>query len=109
MAVPDRQRIYKMKVLIVDDEKLTREGLRDKIDWNGLGFTDVRCADDGLHGLEIGRQFRPDVILTDVRMPKLNGIQMSEQIQQLCPESSIRNPDRDRYPYLSERELRICL
>ena len=78
-----------MKVLIVDDEKLTREGLRDKIDWTGLGFTDVRCADDGLHGLEIGRQFRPDVILTDVRMPKLNGIQMSEQIQQLCPESSI--------------------
>lgn len=49
----------------------------------------MRCADDGLHGLEIGRQFRPDVILTDVRMPKLNGIQMSEQIQQLCPESSI--------------------
>lgn len=89
MTVPDRQRIYKMKVLIVDDEKLTREGLRNKIDWNGLGFTDVRCADDGLHGLEIGRQFRPDVILTDVRMPKLNGIQMSEQIQQLCPESSI--------------------
>ena len=36
-----------MKVLIVDDEKLTREGLRDKIDWTGLGFTDVRCADDG--------------------------------------------------------------
>lgn len=78
-----------MKVLIVDDEKLTREGLRDQIDWKGLGFTDVRCADDGLHGLEVGRQFRPDVILTDVRMPRLNGIQMSEQIQQLCPESSI--------------------
>ena len=78
-----------MKVLIVDDEKLTREGLRDKIDWAGLGFTDVRCADDGMHGLELGRQFRPDVILTDVRMPRMNGIQMSEQIQQLCPESSI--------------------
>ncbi|HAE45498.1 MAG TPA: DNA-binding response regulator, partial [Lachnospiraceae bacterium] len=78
-----------MKVLIVDDEKLTREGLRDKINWTGLGFTDVRCAVDGMHGLELGRQFRPDVILTDVRMPRMNGIQMAEQIQQLCPESSI--------------------
>ena len=78
-----------MKVLIVDDEKTTREGLRDQIDWKELGFTDVRCADDGLQGLETGRQFRPDVILADVRMPRLDGIRMSEQIQQLCPESAV--------------------
>ena len=47
-----------MKVLIVDDEKLTREGLRDKIDWTGLGFTDVRCADDGLLHYHYERIFR---------------------------------------------------
>lgn len=78
-----------MKILIVDDERLTREGLMTSIDWKSLGILDVLLADDGLHGLELARQQKPEIVLSDIRMPRMDGILMSEKIKELMPDTSI--------------------
>lgn len=78
-----------MKLLIVDDEKLTRDGLMNNIDWKSLGIDAVAQADDGLHGYETALVFQPDIILSDVRMPRMSGIEMAEKLQLVNPSLSI--------------------
>mgnify|MGYP003211177651 CR=1 FL=1 len=48
-----------MKLLIVDDEELTRTGVISSIDWASLGISEVLQADDGVHGLETAQLYRP--------------------------------------------------
>ena len=75
-----------MKLLIVDDEELTRNGLISSINTDKLGIDSVLMADDGINGLEVAKTEKPDIILCDVRMPRLNGIDMLERIQQFSPD-----------------------
>lgn len=78
-----------MKLLIVDDEKLTREGLLSSIDWKSLGITQVFQADDGLNGLHTAQAEKPDIILCDVRMPRMDGIKMVERLEGLLPDATV--------------------
>lgn len=78
-----------MKLLIVDDENLTRNGLMQSIDWPSLGISQVYEADDGINGLALAKKQMPDIILTDVRMPRMGGIEMSEKIQKQNPDCQI--------------------
>ncbi|MBQ7372581.1 MAG: response regulator [Blautia sp.] len=75
-----------MRILIVDDEKLTREGLSEGICWSDLGIDDVRLADDGQSGLECAHKYPPQIVLTDVRMPRMDGIRMAERLQSDNPD-----------------------
>jgi len=75
-----------MKLLIVDDEELTRNGLLSIIDKDRFGIETILMADDGVNGLKIAKEERPDIILCDVRMPRLNGIEMLSQIQKELPD-----------------------
>lgn len=70
-----------MKVLIVEDEILTREGLRMSVPWEKLGITEVFTAEDGEEGIEIASAREPDIIMTDVRMPRMDGITMAFEIR----------------------------
>ncbi len=76
-----------MKLLIVDDEELTRTGLISSIDWKSLGITTILQADDGMNGLQMARLHRPEIILCDVRMPRMTGIAMLERLEKLLPDS----------------------
>ena len=76
-----------MKVLIVDDEELTRTGLVSSIDWEAFGIHTVLQADDGIKGLELARIHKPEIILCDVRMPRMDGIAMLEQLETLLPDT----------------------
>lgn len=76
-----------MKLLIVDDEELTRIGVISSIDWNALGIDEVLQADDGIHGLETARLHRPEIILCDVRMPRMDGITMLERLENELPDT----------------------
>lgn len=78
-----------MKILIVDDEKLTRDGLASALDWPSLGIDTVETAANGAEGLSIAEKSAPDIILTDVRMPHLTGIEMAEKIQERFPDTSV--------------------
>ena len=75
-----------MKLLIVDDEELTRVGVISSINWQSIGIDEVLQADDGMNGLEMARMHKPDIILCDVRMPRLDGIQMLEQLEIILPD-----------------------
>ena len=83
-----------MKLLIVDDEELTRTGLISSIDWDSLGITEILQADDGVNGLEMARLYKPEIILCDVRMPRMTGIAMLERLGEI---------PAGQYPYLYER------
>ena len=76
-----------MILLIVDDETPTRSGLKTAIDWASLGITRVIEASDGEEGLQAVRREHPDIILSDVRMPRMDGVTMLEKVRAVCPET----------------------
>lgn len=78
-----------MKLLIADDEDYTREGLIEAIPWSNYGISEIMQARDGKEALEISKWFKPDIVLTDIKMPKLSGIEFAEQLIKLCPNSKI--------------------
>ena len=84
---PNSKETVIMKVLIVDDEELTRTGLVSSIDWESLGIHTVLQADDGINGLETARIHKPEIILCDVRMPRMDGIAMLEQLETILPDT----------------------
>ena len=59
----------KYNVVIIDDEYLIIEGLKMLIDWEELGCEIIGSAADGDQGLELIRQVKPDIVITDIRMP----------------------------------------
>lgn len=69
------------KVLIVDDEVLVRVGLKTTIDWEAIGFTVVGEAANGEQGFEQYKRHNPDVIITDIKMPKLDGLWLIESVR----------------------------
>ena len=81
--------ILYMKLLIADDEKLTREGLKNGIAWEELGIDEIRLAHDGRDALRIAETFLPDIVLTDVRMPHMDGIEMAKALKERFPELSV--------------------
>ena len=68
-----------IRVLLVDDEELVRFGLRTVLEATG-GFEVVGEAGDGAAGVRAARELRPDVVLTDIRMPVLDGLEATRQI-----------------------------
>lgn len=67
-----------LTVLTVDDSRTMRDMLRLALD--SAGFT-VRQAEDGMHGLEVLQQNRPDVIVTDINMPRMDGFGFIEAVR----------------------------
>ena len=78
-----------LNLLIVDDEKVTRESLRTIVDWKKFGIENVEVARNGLVGLEIAAVFLPDIVLCDVRMAKMNGIDFCEKLLESIPTCKI--------------------
>ncbi|MEY8356068.1 response regulator [Lachnospiraceae bacterium 54-53] len=77
-----------MKLLIVDDEELTRIGLISSIDWESLGIFQLFQAEDGISGLRIAKEVKPEIVLCDVRMPRMDGIRLVERLEKLLPNSA---------------------
>lgn len=74
-----------IKLLVVDDESATRKGLIRHIPWEDLGVHLVEEAKDGFDALEIAGRFRPDIILSDIRMPGMDGIELAGRIRESLP------------------------
>ncbi|MCX7711445.1 MAG: response regulator [Clostridia bacterium] len=75
-----------LKLLIIEDERWEREGLVDFLDWGSLGIEIAGCACDGKEGIEMAASIRPDIIITDIKMPGMDGITMSKKIKEFLPE-----------------------
>lgn len=72
----------KRSVLIVDDEVLVRIGIRHSVDWEKNGFQIVGEASDGDECLRLVERLCPDVIILDINMPKVNGIEVLKTLKQ---------------------------
>jgi two-component system response regulator YesN len=77
------------RLLIVDDEPTVRFGLRSYFNWSSYGIEVMGEADDGDVALDMIEKERPDLILTDVRMPNMDGITMSQQVSARYPQCRI--------------------
>ena len=70
------------KVLIVDDEEIIRQGLRILIDWESIGLKLVAEATNGLEALECIEKYKPHILVTDVKMPGMNGIELIKTLHE---------------------------
>jgi two-component system response regulator YesN len=77
------------KLLVVDDEPIIREGIRRFIAGHPTGFTVAGEAASGKEALELLPELLPDVIITDICMPTLNGIELIEQAQTVNPDVKV--------------------
>ena len=73
------------KVLIVDDEKYVRMGIKNDTDWGLIGCEVVAEASNGEEALAMGEEFRPDLVVSDIRMPRMDGIQLAEKLVERYP------------------------
>jgi two-component system response regulator YesN len=78
-----------LKLVIVDDEKTTRESLAEYIPWNALNIDSVRTARNGAEALGLIEQDPPDILITDVRMPKMDGLELAERVRNSYPACKI--------------------
>ena len=74
-----------IKIMIVDDEKIIRKSIINKIEWN----ENLSChaeAQDGIEALQTALNIRPDIVITDIRMPQMDGIEFIGRLRQLLPD-----------------------
>ena len=72
-------------VFLVDDEPILLEGIRSKIDWESIGLNFVGEATDGEIALSMMQEIKPDILITDVKMPFMNGLELSSAIKKIQP------------------------
>ena len=73
------------KVFFVEDEIVTREGIRDKVDWGAHGFEFCGEAPDGEMALPLLQALKPDVLITDIKMPFMDGLELSQIVRSRLP------------------------
>lgn len=76
-------------VLLVDDEEEVIQIIMKKIDWDGLGYSVIGYACNGVKALEMVEEYQPDVVMTDIKMPYMDGMALSNQIKSEFPTTKI--------------------
>ncbi|WP_165822675.1 response regulator transcription factor [Paenibacillus montanisoli] len=77
------------RLFIVDDNKYERNGIKESIDWQSLGIQVVGTFANGLEALTRIDELKPHIVITDIAMPLMNGVEMSERIRQSHPDVKI--------------------
>lgn len=80
---------YRYRVMLVDDEEEVREGIREKMDWKSYGFDLVAEAANGQEAWESAKTLALDVVITDVRMPFMNGLDLCHNLRTMFPDISL--------------------
>ncbi len=74
-----------MKVFLVEDEVIVREGIKRNIDWSREGYEFVGEASDGELAYPMIQKLKPDIVITDIKMPFMNGLELSKLIKREMP------------------------
>jgi len=77
------------KLILVDDEEEVRKGILQKINWKELGFEIVGEAENGREALEMAEKVTPDVVITDIKMPFMDGIKLTGLIGEKFPSTKV--------------------
>ena len=78
-----------LKIFLVEDESIMREGSRDNMPWQQFGYEFVGDASDGEMALPLIRKTRPDVLITDIKMPFMDGLTLSRMVAKEFPNMKI--------------------
>lgn len=78
-----------LKVFLVEDESIVREGLKNNIPWQEYGYQFMGEASDGEMALPMIRKIQPDVLITDIKMPFMDGLALSQIVTQEIPDIKI--------------------
>ena len=78
-----------MKVFIVDDEFLQRQLVKKTVNWEKLGLEIAGEAEDGEEALDKILEEKPDILIMDINIPYINGIQVSEKVKQVLPDTQV--------------------
>lgn len=78
-----------LKVFLVDDEIRVLNHLKLAVNWNDLGLTVSGYASNGLEALELLKKDPPDILITDIRMPGINGLELCRRLRETNPEMPI--------------------
>ena len=76
-------------VVVADDEDVLRDALCTMVPWQELGFTLAGSASNGLDALQLVEKLEPDLLLTDIRMPFISGIELARQVREVRPAMNI--------------------
>lgn len=76
-----------IKLLIVDDERIIRETIATLIDWNSLGISLIGTAENGIEAYNMILDDYPDIVLTDIKMPGLSGLDLIQRIRDINPDT----------------------
>lgn len=76
-------------IVVADDEEELRKALIRRVDWESVGFTVVGEAENGVEALELVEKYEPDLLLTDIRMPFISGIELARQVREIRPATQI--------------------
>ena len=79
------KKMERYKVILVDDEAEVIDMIEKKIHWNDLGFEVAGSATNGVKALELVEKLQPDVVLTDIKMPYMDGLELSRRLNQEYP------------------------
>ena len=74
------------RVLIVDDEKMIRMGMKNAIDWKKLGVDGVFTAASGNEALKILKEEGPEIMVTDIQMTEMTGLELIKAARESVPE-----------------------
>ena len=77
------------KVMIVDDEKYVRLGIKNGTDWSLIDCEVVGEASNGREGLELAKELKPDLVISDIKMPKMDGIELATNLIERFPSIKI--------------------
>ena len=78
-----------LKVFLAEDEIVMREGIKNNIDWQGEGFAFVGDPADAQLAYPIIQKTRPDILITDIKMPFMDGLELSRLVKHELPETKI--------------------
>ena len=73
------------RLMLVDDEPEIRDGLQEIIQWEQEGFQVVGVAENGLEALQVAQNVSPDLVVTDIRMPFMDGLEMARRMRKILP------------------------
>jgi len=88
MDRPQKKKSASGRVLIAEDHKMMREGLRSLLE-EKLGYDCVAEANDGYEAVRKAKEFHPDIVIMDIMLPNLNGIEATRQIKSQQPEIEV--------------------
>ena len=78
-----------IKLLMVDDEPTTIKRILSRIDFHALGIGEIRQAENGTEAIALCQDWKPDILLSDIMMPRMNGMELAEQLRTTCPDLQI--------------------